>query len=172
MTSTHDLLFETADGEVSAHEQILTAASPVLKAMLESIMKEGSSRRIQIKDSSESGVSLFLDTGAHSAECFLPMLVFSYEECCFWFVCICRSFLPFVGRVAARFACLQCSRVRGSVGALTVRGHIHEFAAVFACWQPCSRVCGLRPCRRPCCCVRGRVRGVHSARAVHGRHFS
>ena len=40
MTSTHNVIFETADGEVSAHEQMLAVASPVLKAMLESCMKE------------------------------------------------------------------------------------------------------------------------------------
>ena len=61
MTSTHNVIFEAADGEVSAHDHILRSASPVLKAMLDSTMKEGSSRRIAVKDSSATGVSLFLD---------------------------------------------------------------------------------------------------------------
>ena len=55
------MIFEASDGEVSAHDHALAVASPVLKAMLESAMKEGTSRRIQSKDSSASGVSLFLD---------------------------------------------------------------------------------------------------------------
>ncbi|CAE7277752.1 unnamed protein product [Symbiodinium natans] len=37
------------------------ATSPVLKAMLQSTMKEGANKRVQIKDSSSAGVSLFLD---------------------------------------------------------------------------------------------------------------
>ncbi|CAE7369889.1 klhl36 [Symbiodinium necroappetens] len=61
LTSSHNVIFEASDGEVSAQDQILMVASPVLKAMLESAMKESTSRRIQVKDSSSSGVSLFLD---------------------------------------------------------------------------------------------------------------
>ncbi|CAE7885894.1 Kelch-like protein 6 [Symbiodinium microadriaticum] len=61
MTSTHNVIFETADEEVSAHDLVLVAASPVLKAMLESTMKEGSSKRISVKDSSGSGARLFVD---------------------------------------------------------------------------------------------------------------
>ncbi|CAE7532319.1 unnamed protein product, partial [Symbiodinium pilosum] len=61
MTSTHNVVFETADDDVSAHELILLAASPVQKAMLESAMMEGSSKRIAVKDSASSGVRLFLD---------------------------------------------------------------------------------------------------------------
>ncbi|CAE7781349.1 KLHL2 [Symbiodinium sp. CCMP2592] len=61
MTSTHNVVFETADDEVSAHDLILVAASPVLKAMLQSTMKEGSSKRIPVKDSSGSGVRLLVD---------------------------------------------------------------------------------------------------------------
>ena len=60
-TSSHNVIFEASDGEVSAHDQILILASPVLKAMLECAMREGTSRRIQVKDSSSAGVSLFLD---------------------------------------------------------------------------------------------------------------
>ncbi|CAE7392919.1 unnamed protein product [Symbiodinium sp. CCMP2592] len=60
-TSSHNVIFEAWGGEVSAHDQILILASPVLKAMLECAMREGSSRRIQVKDSSCAGVSLFLD---------------------------------------------------------------------------------------------------------------
>ncbi|CAE7885892.1 klhl40 [Symbiodinium sp. KB8] len=61
MTSTHNVIFETADEEVSAHDLVLVAASPVLKAMLESTMKEGSSKRIPVKDSSGGAVRLFVD---------------------------------------------------------------------------------------------------------------
>ncbi|OLP97388.1 BTB/POZ domain-containing protein [Symbiodinium microadriaticum] len=61
MTDSHNVIFQSSDGEVSAHDQILKAASPVLKAMLASAMKEGTSKRIEVKDSSCSGVSLFLD---------------------------------------------------------------------------------------------------------------
>ncbi|CAE7891265.1 BT4 [Symbiodinium necroappetens] len=61
MTPTHNVVFETADGEVSAHDLILVTASPVLKAMLESTMREGSSKRITVKDSSGSGVRLLVD---------------------------------------------------------------------------------------------------------------
>ena len=61
LTASHNVIFESSDGEVTAHDQILVLASPVLKAMLETAMKEGTSRRIQVKDSSSSGISLFLD---------------------------------------------------------------------------------------------------------------
>ena len=61
LTTSHNVIFQSSDGEVSAHDQILMLASPVLKAMLASDMKEGSSLRIEIEDSSSSGVSLFLD---------------------------------------------------------------------------------------------------------------
>ncbi|CAE7270533.1 unnamed protein product, partial [Symbiodinium microadriaticum] len=61
MTDTHNVTFETADGEVTAHDHILMATSPVLKAMLQSTMKEGSNKRVQIKDSPSAGVSLFLE---------------------------------------------------------------------------------------------------------------
>ena len=55
LTSSHKVIFEASDGEVSAHDHVLAVASPVLKAMLESAMKEGTSRRIQVKDSSSLG---------------------------------------------------------------------------------------------------------------------
>lgn len=61
LTSSHNVIFDTSDGEVSAHDHVLAVASPVLQAMLESAMKEGTSRRIQVKDSPSSGISLFLD---------------------------------------------------------------------------------------------------------------
>ncbi|CAE7347768.1 KLHL36 [Symbiodinium sp. CCMP2456] len=61
LTSSHNVIFEASDGEVSAHHHALAVASPVLKAMLTSAMKEGTTKRIQVKDSSSSGVSLFLD---------------------------------------------------------------------------------------------------------------
>ncbi|CAE7532303.1 Klhl6 [Symbiodinium pilosum] len=61
MTSTHNVVFEAADDEVSAHDLLLVAASPVLKAMLDSTMLEGSSKRISVKDTPSSGVRLFVD---------------------------------------------------------------------------------------------------------------
>ncbi|CAK9001913.1 unnamed protein product [Durusdinium trenchii] len=61
-TASHNLTFETADGPVTAHAHVLMEASPVLKAMLDSSMKEGETRRIQVKDSPSRGVSLFLET--------------------------------------------------------------------------------------------------------------
>eukprot|EP00435_Cladocopium_sp_Y103_P058190 s221_g20.t1 len=61
-TASHNLTFETADGTVTAHAHVLTAASPVLKAMLDSSMQEGESRRIRLEDCSSSSVSLFLET--------------------------------------------------------------------------------------------------------------
>ncbi|CAE7837871.1 klhl36 [Symbiodinium sp. CCMP2592] len=68
-TSTHNVVFQTEDGEVSAHDHILIAASPVLKAMLESPMREGSTKCIPVKDSSSAGVSLFLDLLYTSSTC-------------------------------------------------------------------------------------------------------
>ncbi|CAE7610300.1 dbo [Symbiodinium natans] len=61
LTSTHNVILETSDGEVSAHDHVLMVASPVLKAMLGSSMQEGASRRIPIRDSPSASVSLFLD---------------------------------------------------------------------------------------------------------------
>lgn len=61
LTASHNVIFESSDGEVAANEHMLSVASPVLKAMLESAMTEGTSRRIQVKDSLSSGISLFLD---------------------------------------------------------------------------------------------------------------
>ncbi|CAE7752185.1 unnamed protein product, partial [Symbiodinium sp. KB8] len=63
MTDTHNVTFETADGEVTAHDHILMATSPVLKAMLQSTMKEGSNKRVQIKDSPSAGASRLLESG-------------------------------------------------------------------------------------------------------------
>ena len=58
---THNVSFETADGKVTAHDVVLLVASPVLAAMLGSAMEEGTSKCIQVKDSSAAAVSLFLD---------------------------------------------------------------------------------------------------------------
>eukprot|EP00439_Symbiodinium_sp_Y106_P042216 s195_g5.t1 len=69
MTSTHNVVFQTAEGEISAHDHILIAASPVLKAMLESPMREASTKCIPVKDSSRNGVSLFLDLLYTSSTC-------------------------------------------------------------------------------------------------------
>ena len=41
LTASHNVIFESSDGEVAANEHILTVASPVLKAVLESAMTEG-----------------------------------------------------------------------------------------------------------------------------------
>ena len=61
LTSTHNVAFETAGGQVTAHDHVLMVASPVLKAMLESTMKEGVTKKIQVTDSSKEGVVLFLE---------------------------------------------------------------------------------------------------------------
>mmetsp|Transcript_22744 Transcript_22744/g.51202 ORF Transcript_22744/g.51202 Transcript_22744/m.51202 type:complete len:353 (+) Transcript_22744:48-1106(+) len=61
MKDTHNVTFETADGPVTAHDHILMAASPVLKAMLQSTMKEGVNKCVQIPDASSSAASLFLE---------------------------------------------------------------------------------------------------------------
>ena len=61
-TSSHDVAFETADKPVTAHSLLLSEASPVLKAMLHSPMREGETRQIEVKDTSSSGVQLFLET--------------------------------------------------------------------------------------------------------------
>jgi hypothetical protein len=58
---SHDLTIETADGVVTAHAHMLKAASLVVRAMLESPMKEGKTQRIEIKDMSSKSVSLFLE---------------------------------------------------------------------------------------------------------------
>ncbi|CAK9013220.1 unnamed protein product [Durusdinium trenchii] len=58
---SHDLTFETADGPVTAHAQVLKEASTVLSAMLQSSMKEGGSRRVEVNDTPGSAVSLFLE---------------------------------------------------------------------------------------------------------------
>ena len=59
--SSHDLTFKTADGEVTAHAQMLKEASSVVSAMLASPMKEGQAQAIWVKDATSSAVSLFLE---------------------------------------------------------------------------------------------------------------
>lgn len=61
-TCSHDLTLDTADGPVTAHAVILKEASPVIKAMLGSPMKEQETQHVQVKDSPKAGVSLFLET--------------------------------------------------------------------------------------------------------------
>ena len=39
MTETHNVTFETAGGAVTCHDIVLMAASPVVKALLQSPMK-------------------------------------------------------------------------------------------------------------------------------------
>ena len=58
---THNVTFETAEGPVTAHDAVLMVASPVLTAMLESTMAEGTSKCIRVSDSSAAAVALFLD---------------------------------------------------------------------------------------------------------------
>eukprot|EP00438_Fugacium_kawagutii_P015708 Skav235331 [mRNA] locus=scaffold520:676366:677361:+ [translate_table: standard] len=60
-TASHDLTIETADGQVTAHSGMLQAASPVVQAMLASPMTEGKSQRIQLRETSHSAVTLFLE---------------------------------------------------------------------------------------------------------------
>eukprot|EP00438_Fugacium_kawagutii_P004783 Skav203120 [mRNA] locus=scaffold447:619283:620113:+ [translate_table: standard] len=60
-TSSHDLTIEAADGQVTAHAGMLQEASPVVRAMLVSPMKEAQSQRIQLADASSSAVTLFLE---------------------------------------------------------------------------------------------------------------
>ena len=60
-TISHDLTMEASDGRVTAHAQMLMAASPVVQAMLGSPMKERQTQQIQLKDTSSSAVTLFLE---------------------------------------------------------------------------------------------------------------
>ena len=69
---SHNVTFESADGPVTAHDSVLAVTSPVLKAMLESSMTEGVSKRIKVQDSSAAGVSLFLDILYMSSTCSDP----------------------------------------------------------------------------------------------------
>ena len=69
--TSHDLTFKTADGEVTAHAQILKEASSVISAMLASPMKEGQAQAIWVKDASSSGVSLFLEMLVAYSEMFM-----------------------------------------------------------------------------------------------------
>lgn len=61
-TSSHDLTIQAADGQVTAHAAMLQEASPVVRAMLVSPMKEAKTQRIQLADTSSSAVNLFLET--------------------------------------------------------------------------------------------------------------
>ena len=60
-TESHDLKIETADGTVTAHAQMLKEASSVVKAMLESEMKEAQTHCIEVRDIAQSSVWLFLE---------------------------------------------------------------------------------------------------------------
>ena len=60
MIETHNLSFETEEGNVTCHDIVLMAASPVLKAMCTSKMQEGIHKRIRVEKSA-AAVSLFLD---------------------------------------------------------------------------------------------------------------
>ena len=59
-TGAHDVTFQTRQGPVTAHSHMLIDASHVLKAMLESSMKEGATQCIEVKDTSNKGVELLL----------------------------------------------------------------------------------------------------------------
>ena len=58
---SHDLTIQTADGPVTAHAHFLKTASSVVTAMLESPMKEGNAKHIEVKDTSSKAVSLFME---------------------------------------------------------------------------------------------------------------
>jgi len=60
-TDSHDLTIDTAEGPVTAHAQMLKAASPVARAMLESSMKERQTQRIQLNDTPREAVALLLE---------------------------------------------------------------------------------------------------------------
>ena len=60
-TASHDLTIEASDSEVTAHTHMLMEASPVVRAMLGSTMREGKSQRIQLHDTGSSAVTLFLE---------------------------------------------------------------------------------------------------------------
>jgi len=62
VTDSHDLTIDTAEGPVTAHAQMLKEASPVVRAMLESSMKERQTQRIQLNDTPREAVSLLLET--------------------------------------------------------------------------------------------------------------
>ena len=72
--ASHDLTFKTADGEVTAHVQMLKEASLVVSAMLASPMKEGQDRTIEVKDTNSSSVSLFLERLVCMFKVFLIMI--------------------------------------------------------------------------------------------------
>jgi len=60
-TDSHDLTIITAEGPVTAHAQMLKEASPVVRAMLESCMKERQTQRVQLNDTPREAVSLLLE---------------------------------------------------------------------------------------------------------------
>ena len=61
-TASHDLTIEAADGCVTAHARMLQEASPVVRAMLASPMRERKAQQIQLQDTSSGAVRLFLQT--------------------------------------------------------------------------------------------------------------
>ena len=71
-----DLKFECEGGRtVGAHALVLSCASPVLRAMVhpesQTLLREGSERKIEVSDSSEAAVKLFLElvyTGGTSVD--------------------------------------------------------------------------------------------------------
>eukprot|EP00438_Fugacium_kawagutii_P023735 Skav231424 [mRNA] locus=scaffold330:109031:110044:+ [translate_table: standard] len=60
-TASHDLTIEALDGQVTAHAGMLQEASPVVRAMLVSPMKEAKTQRIQLADTTSDAVTLFLE---------------------------------------------------------------------------------------------------------------
>jgi len=60
-TDSHDLTIDAAEGPVTAHAQMLKAASPVVRAMLESSMKERQTQCIHLNDTPREAVSLLLE---------------------------------------------------------------------------------------------------------------
>jgi len=59
--SKHDVMLDTADGPVGAHQMVLTRASSMLAAMLSSGMREGQEQRIPCEDTTANATGLLLD---------------------------------------------------------------------------------------------------------------
>lgn len=72
---SHDVTFESADDDVTAHGHILGMASQVLSAMLSSSMIEGRMKRIAVRDAPAEGVALFLDLLYTGSTCSEPDII-------------------------------------------------------------------------------------------------
>ena len=75
--SKHDVMLDTADGPVGAHQMVLTRASSMLAAMLSSGMREGQEQRIPCEDTTANATGLLLDllyTGSTTQDVTLDIL--------------------------------------------------------------------------------------------------